>query len=63
MNPTLLGLAVAAVLGWAALSHGFGGFILMAIFLAIGALVGGIMDGRIDIRGVRDALTGRRSSS
>lgn len=63
MNPTFLGLAVAAVLGWAALSHGFGGFLLMAIFLAIGACVGRIMDGRLDLRTVRDALTGRRSSS
>jgi len=63
MNPTFLGLAVAAVLGWAALSHGFGGFLLMAIFLAVGAGVGRIMDGRLDLRTVRDALTGRRSSS
>lgn len=63
MNPTLLGLAVAAVLGWAALSFGFGGFVLMALFLAIGALVGRFTDGRLDLRSVRDALTGRRSSS
>ncbi|WP_372699030.1 hypothetical protein [Arthrobacter sp. JSM 101049] len=63
MNPTLLGLAVAAVLGWAALSFGFGGFVLMAIFLAVGALVGRFIDGRLDLRSVRDALTGRRSSS
>ncbi|MGJ9403326.1 hypothetical protein [Arthrobacter sp. KK5.5] len=63
MNPTLLGLAVAAVLGWASLEHGFGGFVLMAIFLAVGLLVGRVLEGRIDLRGVRDALTGRRSSS
>ncbi|WP_417217527.1 hypothetical protein [Arthrobacter sp.] len=63
MNPTLLGLAIAAVLGWAALSYGFGGFVLMAVFLAIGACVGRIVDGRLDLRTVRDALTGRRSSS
>ncbi|MDN5824852.1 MAG: hypothetical protein L0J68_01705 [Micrococcaceae bacterium] len=63
MNPTALGLAVAAVLGWAALTHGFGGFLLMAVFLAVGMLVGRFMDGRLDMRRVRDALTGRRSSS
>lgn len=63
MNPTLVGLAVAAVLGWAALSFGFGGFLLMAIFLAVGALVGRFVEGRLDLRSVRDALTGRRSSS
>jgi len=63
MNPTLLGLAVAAVLGWAALAYGFGGFVLMAIFLTVGALVGRVLEGRIDLRGVKDALTGRRSSS
>lgn len=63
MNPTLLGLAIAAVLGWAALSYGFGGFVLMAVFLAVGAFVGRFVDGRLDLRSVRDALTGRRSSS
>lgn len=63
MNPTVLGLAVAAVLGWAALSFGFGGFLLMAVFLAVGALVGRFADGRLDLRSVRDALSGRRSSS
>lgn len=63
MNPTLLGLAIAAVLGWSALSYGFGGFLLMAVFLAVGAFVGRFVDGRLDLRSVRDALTGRRSSS
>lgn len=63
MNPTVIGLAVAAVLGWAALTYGFGGFLLMAVFLAVGALVGRFLDGRLDMRRVRDALTGRRSSS
>ncbi|MFB0835939.1 hypothetical protein ACX8Z9_16850 [Arthrobacter halodurans] len=63
MNPTLIGLAVAAVLGWAALDHGFGGFLLMALFLAVGALAGRVLEGRLDLRGLRDALTGRRSSS
>lgn len=63
MNPTLLGLAIAAVLGWSALSHGFGGFLLMAVFLVLGALIGRFVDGRLDLRSVRDALTGRRSSS
>lgn len=63
MNPTVIGLAVAAVLGWAALSYGFGGFLLMAVFLAVGALLGRLADGRLDVRRIRDALTGRRSSS
>lgn len=63
MNPTVIGLAIAAVLGWAALSYGFGGFLLMAVFLAVGALLGRLADGRLDVRRIRDALTGRRSSS
>ncbi|MEE1621839.1 hypothetical protein ACQ3I4_09540 [Zafaria sp. Z1313] len=63
MSPILTGLAVAAVLGWAALSFGFGGFLLMALFLAVGAAAGRFAEGRLDLRGIRDLLTGRRSSS
>ncbi|MDN6202385.1 MAG: Asp23/Gls24 family envelope stress response protein, partial [Micrococcaceae bacterium] len=61
--PSRAPLAGAAGLGWAALTHGLGGFLLMAVFLAVGMLVGRFLDGRLDMRRVRDALTGRRSSS
>ncbi|RAX49159.1 hypothetical protein DQ353_11360 [Arthrobacter sp. AQ5-05] len=63
MKPTLTGALLGAVLAWAALAHGLGGFLLMALFMAIGALVARVAGGRIDLRAIRDALTGRRSSS
>lgn len=63
MKPTLIGALLGAVLAWAALSYGFGGFLLMALFMAVGALVARVLEGRLDIRALRDALTGRRSSS
>lgn len=63
MKPTLIGALLGAILAWAALSHGIGGFLLMALFMAIGALFARVAGGRIDIRAILDALTGRRSSS
>lgn len=63
MKPTFIGALLGAILAWAALSHGIGGFLLMALFMAIGALIARVSGGRIDMRAVLDALTGRRSSS
>lgn len=63
MKSTLIGALLGAILAWAALAHGLGGFLLMALFMTIGALVGRVVGGRVDLRAIRDALTGRRSSS
>ncbi|ASN40758.1 MAG: hypothetical protein ABWX63_03705 [Paeniglutamicibacter terrestris] len=63
MKPTLIGALLGAILAWAALSYGVGGFLLMALFMALGALLSRIAGGRVDFRAVLDALTGRRSSS
>lgn len=63
MKPTIIGALMGAILAWAALSHGIGGFLLMALFMAIGALTARVAGGRIDMRAILDALTGRRSSS
>jgi uncharacterized membrane protein len=63
VNPTVVGIAVGAVLAFSALLFNFWGFLLVALFMAIGALVGRAAEGKLDWRGVRDALTGRRSSS
>lgn len=63
MKNTMIGAVVGVVLAWAALSYGLGGFLLMALFMGVGALVGRLLDGRIDVRSLRDAFTGRRSSS
>lgn len=63
MSSTVIGIAVAAVLAASALTWGFWGFILMLIFMAVGAILGRTAEGKLDLRGVIDALTGKRTSS
>jgi uncharacterized membrane protein len=63
MTPTVTGMAAGAVLAFAALAFGFWGFLLTALLMGAGALVGRSVEGKLDLRGVRDALSGRRSSS
>lgn len=63
MKPTLIGALIGAILAWSALSFGIGGFLLMALFMIVGALTARVFEGRVDMRALRDALTGRRSSS
>ncbi|POH61200.1 DUF2273 domain-containing protein [Arthrobacter glacialis] len=68
MTPAQTGTAVAAVLAISALSFGFWAMLLVAIFMVIGAVVGGAVAGRslgrtVDLRGVVDALRGKRTSS
>ncbi|WP_223622866.1 DUF2273 domain-containing protein [Microbacterium sp. EST19A] len=62
MTPTTTGALIGALLALAALLFGFWGFLLMALFAGIGAIVGRIVSGKIDVRGLADAFTGRRTS-
>lgn len=62
MNPTVIGALIGAILAAAALVFGFWGFLLVALFMAVGALAGRFASGKVDLRGLTDALTGRRSS-
>lgn len=61
MNPIVIGAAAGIVLAVVALVFGFWGFLLVVLFGAIGALVGGLASGRISARALGDALRGRRS--
>ncbi|WP_028279702.1 DUF2273 domain-containing protein [Arthrobacter sp. H5] len=63
MNLTVVGIAVGTVLAFAALIFNFWGFLLVSLFMVIGAFLGRVAEGKLDLRSVRDALTGRRSSS
>lgn len=63
MSPLAAGTAGGAVLALAALAFGFWGFLLTAIFMGIGAVLGRAAEGRLDLGAVLDALRGRRSSS
>lgn len=63
MNATVTGALIGAILAVAALLFGFWGFLLVAVFMGVGAVVGRIASGKLDVRGLTDVLTGRRSSS
>lgn len=62
MTATTRGMLVGAVLALTALQFGFGGLLLVALALVIGYFVGRFTEGELDVRGVADALRGRRSS-
>lgn len=63
MNLTLVGIGIGAVLAFTALIFDFWGFLLMFILMLVGAIVGRAAEGKLDWRSLRDALSGRRSSS
>ncbi|SIT84090.1 DUF2273 domain-containing protein [Microbacterium sp. RU33B] len=62
MTATTTGAVLGAILAASALVFGFWGFLLVALFMGIGALVGRIASGKLDVRAVTDAFTGRRTS-
>lgn len=61
MTGIALGGGAGAVLAFAALAFGFWGFLLMALFVAVGAVAGAAATGRIDIRAMVEAARGRRA--
>jgi uncharacterized membrane protein len=63
VNLTVIGIGIGAFLAYMAFAFGFWGFLIAALFMAIGALLGRAWEGKLDLRSVFDALTGRRSSS
>jgi uncharacterized membrane protein len=62
MSATLTGALIGAVLAVSALLFGFWGFLLVAVFMGIGAVLGRIVSGKLDVRVVADAFSGRRTS-
>jgi hypothetical protein len=63
VNGSLIGAAVGAVLVLTWIAFGFWAFVLLAAAMLVGALIGRIFDGRLDVRALADAFRGRRSSS
>lgn len=61
MTGTVAGGAAGLALAIVALAFGFWGFLLALVLLLVGALVGAIVSGRLDVRAVLDAARGRRS--
>nr|WP_217509514.1 hypothetical protein [Pseudarthrobacter sp. C4D7] len=59
----MAGVAVGAFVAFMSLQFGLWGFLVSLLFMAIGALLGRAAEGKLDLRGIVDAITGRRSSS
>ncbi len=62
LSPATIGLLIGAGLGVVAVAFGFWAMILVALLAAIGFGIGRAVEGKLDVRGVADALRGRRSS-
>jgi len=62
VSPALTGALAGLVLALSALIFGFWGFILVALFIAIGATVGRVTAGEIDFRNIVNAFRGRSTS-
>ncbi|WP_341975776.1 DUF2273 domain-containing protein [Microbacterium sp. LWO13-1.2] len=63
MTTSVTGAAVGTVLALTWVALGFWAFVLVAVAMFIGAAVGRIIDGRLDVRALADVFRGRRSSS
>ena len=63
MNLTVAGAAMGAFVAFMSLQFGLWGFLVALLFMALGALLGRAAEGKLDLRGVLDAIIGRRSSS
>jgi hypothetical protein len=63
VTPTITGIAVAAALVLTWMTLGFGAFILLALAMAAGAIIGRIVAGDIEFGALLDIFKGKRSSS
>jgi uncharacterized membrane protein len=63
VNASVIGAAAAAVLALTWVALGFWAFLLVALAMLIGVVVGRIIDGRLDVRALAEVFRGRRSSS
>ncbi|NQX12757.1 DUF2273 domain-containing protein [Microbacteriaceae bacterium VKM Ac-2855] len=63
MTATRNGILIGAVLALTWVIFGFWAFFFVAFAMAIGALIGRIVDGKLDVSSLVGALSGKRSSS
>jgi len=63
VSPTVVGIAIGAFVAFMSLQFGLWGFLVSLLFMGIGALLGRAAEGKLDLRSVIDAISGRRSSS
>jgi len=62
MSGAVIGAAAGGLLAVVGLVFGFWGFLLVVVLGGLGALIGAISSGRLDIRAVAEAARGRRSA-
>ncbi|MCS5723055.1 DUF2273 domain-containing protein [Herbiconiux sp. CPCC 203407] len=62
-SSTRTGILVGAVLALTWIVLGFWAFFFVAVAMALGALIGRIVDGKLSVAGLVDAFRGKRSSS
>jgi uncharacterized membrane protein len=63
ITATKVGIFVGAILGIVWFAFGFWAFFFVAIAMFVGAIVGRIIDGKLDMRSLVDAVRGKRTSS
>lgn len=63
MSATVTGAAVGTVLVLTWVVLGFWVFLLVAVAMLLGAVIGRVVEGRLDLRALADVFRGRRSSS
>lgn len=63
MSKTTIGMLLGAILAAFAVNWGFWAFVLAALFIAIGAVLGRTADGKLDLRGVGEALIGKHGTT
>ncbi|GGO60507.1 hypothetical protein GCM10010910_06110 [Microbacterium nanhaiense] len=63
MSAPVIGASAGAVLVLTWIALGFGAFVLVAVGMLVGALIGMLASRRIDVRALLDAFRGSRSSS
>ena len=63
MSATVIGAVTAGALVVIWIALGFWAFVLVVVAALVGAVVGRILEGRIDVKALADAFRGRRSSS
>lgn len=62
MSHTVVGMSAGAVLALTWIVFGFWAALFVAAAMGLGAAIARVLDGRLDVRAVSDALRGRRSS-
>jgi uncharacterized membrane protein len=62
-SATRTGIFIGAILALTGIVFGFWAFVFVAVAMALGALVGRIIEGKLSVSGLVDAFRGKRSSS